>query len=198
MFRNLPKAIRKMPSDKTPSPVILLRVERTWDGSPVAPDEIATVELEPRDGALVVRVDAPYHGDPPPAFPPGPTERLFEHEAVEVFLLGSDESYVELEMGPHGHHLALLLRGRRHVIARGLPLDYLARIEGERWRGTAVVPYAWLPAGLGRVNAFAVHGEREARRHLAAFPVPGDRPDFHRLEAFGTLPPGSIEPGPAA
>jgi len=197
-FRNLSNAIRNTPSDKEPSPVFLLRIERTWDGSPAAPDETATVEIEPREGTLVIRVDAPYHGDAPPAFPPGPTEALWEHEAIEVFLLGSDENYLEIEMGPHGHHLALVLRGRRHAIARGLPLDYVARIEGERWRGVAVVPREWLPAGLGRVNAFAVHGQREARRHLAAFPVPGDRPDFHRFESFGELPRGALEPEPAA
>jgi hypothetical protein len=189
----LPKAIRNTPSDEEPSPVILLRIDRAWDGSPAAPGETATVEIEPRESTLVIRVDAPYHSDPPPVSPPGPTEGLWEHEAVEVFLLGPDEEYLEVEMGPHGHHFALRLRGRRCAIARGLPLDYLARIEGERWHGVAIVPRAWLPDGLGRVNAFAVHGEREARRHLAAFPVPGDRPDFHRLESFGVLPAGAIE-----
>lgn len=33
----------------------------------------------------------------------------------------------------------------------------------------------------------AVYGLGEGRRYLAAFPVPGSAPDFHRLEYFGVL-----------
>ncbi len=162
-----------------------LRIDRTWDGRRARPDEIARLEIEPRGGHLVLRVDAPFHGDPPPASPPGSTEGLWEHEAVEAFLLGRDGEYLEIELGPHGHYLVLRFRGPRKAVARGIPLGYEARIEGDRWRGTAAIPFERLPAGIDRVNAYAVHGSGPGRRHLAAFPVPGDRPDFHRPEAFG-------------
>jgi hypothetical protein len=44
-----------------------------------------------------------------------------------------------------------------------------------------------VPEGPWRFNAYAIHGVGAARRYLAHFPVPGPRPDFHRLECFGAL-----------
>lgn len=164
-----------------------LVVAHTWDGAPVGADERASVDLVLGDGVLRVDVEAPWHGDPPPPGPPGPTPRLWEFEVVELFLLGADERYLELELGPHGHQLALQLRGRRNVEAQGLALAYAAARQGARWRGSARVPRAWLPPGLGAANAYAIHGRGAGRRHLAAHPVPGPAPDFHRLDAFEPL-----------
>jgi hypothetical protein len=166
---------------------VILLIDKTWDGAPIGADEIARVELIAEPHRVVATVDAPFHGDPPPAGPPGPTGGLWEHEVVEIFLLGREDAYLEIELGPHGHHLALELRGARNVVRRGLPLRYDARIEGRRWSGIASIPRGWLPDGLDRGNAYAIHGTGLSRRHLAAFPVPGDRPDFHRLDAFGTV-----------
>ncbi len=166
---------------------MVLLIDKTWDGRPAGPDEAARVEIAARRGRVIVGVDAPFHGDPPPASAPGPTDRLWEHEVVEVFFLGRDEAYLEIELGPHGHHLVLELRGVRRVVRSGLPLDYESRIHGPRWSGSAEFPRTWLPAGLDRGNAFAMHGAGDARRHLAAYPVPGDSPDFHRLSCFGAL-----------
>jgi hypothetical protein len=168
---------------------VILRIERTWDGAPVAPSERATVEVVRGGRALHIGVDAPFWGDPPPPGPPGPTPRLWEHEVVELFVLGAHERYLEVELGPHGHHLVLLLRGRRNVERQGLPLDYTARIEGARWRAAARVPLDLLPPAAGRANAYLVHGAGAARRHLAAHAVPGAEPDFHRLECFGPFDP---------
>jgi hypothetical protein len=168
---------------------VILRIDRTWDGQPVAEEERATVHLVQSGALLVARVDAPYRGDPAPPAPPGPTSRLWEHEVAEIFVLGDGERYLEIEMGPHGHHLVLVLEGYRNVIESGLPLDYTARIEGARWRATARVAPELLPPAASRVNAYLAHGVGTARRHLAAFPVPGDVPDFHRLHCFGRLEP---------
>ena len=162
-------------------------IDKTWDGHPIGPGEAARAEITADRDRVVVSVESPFHADPPPASPPGPTDRLWEHEVVEVFLLGRDDAYLEVELGPHGHHLVLELRGVRNVVRRGLPLDYRSRIEGSRWSGVATFPRAWLPAGLDRGNAYASHGAGRSRRHLAAFPVPGDAPDFHRLAAFGAF-----------
>jgi len=136
-------------------------------------------------GELCVEVEAAFHADPPPPAPPGPTDRLWEHEVVELFLLGEGERYLEIELAPHGHHLVLCLGGRRRVERRGMAIEYAARRAGGRWSGRALVPAAWLPRGLARCNAYAAHGAGAARRHLAAFPIPGPEPDFHRLERFG-------------
>jgi hypothetical protein len=165
-----------------------LEVTRTWDGAPLAPAEVATLELALDESGLAVAVDAPFHADPPPPGAPGPTAGLWEYEVVELFLLGADERYLELELSPHGHHLALVLHGRRRVERQGLPLAFATERVGARWTGRARAPLAWLPAGLAACNAYAIHGTGRARRYAAAFPVPGPEPDFHRLERFGPLP----------
>jgi hypothetical protein len=165
-----------------------IAVARTWDGLALPADACSALELALDDGGLEIRVDAPFHGDPPPPGPPGPTDGLWEFEVVELFLLGADQRYLEVELGPHGHHLVLQLHGPRRVEARGLPLGYTASRVGARWTGRAHVPAAWLPAGLAACNAYAIHGTGAGRRHCAAWPVPGPAPDFHRLERFGPLP----------
>lgn len=167
-----------------------LRIAQTWDGAEVGPREVTTVELAAIAGGLEVRVEAPFHDDPAPAAPAGPTDRLWEHEVVELFLVaaGSDPpEYTEIELGPHGHHLVLRLRGVRHRVAGPLAIEYRARIAGDSWRGRAVIPEAHLPPAPHRINAYAIHGLGDRRRHLAWRPVPGPAPDFHRLECFAPL-----------
>jgi len=177
-----------------------LVVDRTWDGAPLAAEERATVRFELAGGAVVVRVDAPFHGDPAPPGPPGPTPRLWEHEVVELFVAGPGDDasvpYLELELSPHGHHLALRLEGVRRVVEEGLPVDVRTEIRGGRWRGEARLPLAWLPPAPRRAAAFAAHGAGPGRRHLASVPVPGPRPDFHRPDRFPPLRLGDAS-GPA-
>jgi hypothetical protein len=102
-------------------------------------------------------------------------------------LLGADDHYLELELSPHGHYLVLELHGRRRIVHQGRLLDYRAQIAGGRWHGEARVPIGWLPLGCRRLNAYALHGHGAARRYLAWRPGGGERPDFHRLDAFGEL-----------
>jgi len=165
-----------------------LLVHRTWDGAPAPDADRVTLEVALTATALRLVVDAPFHGDPPPAAPPGPTDRLWEHEVVELFVLGPGERYTEIELGPHGHHLVLQLEGRRNTVATGLPIDFAATLDGARWRGEALVPRALLPPGPHRINAYAIHGLGAGRRYLAMTPVPGAQPDFHRLDRFERAP----------
>jgi hypothetical protein len=44
-----------------------------------------------------------------------------------------------------------------------------------------------LPQPFSHVNAYAIHGQAAARCYQAAFPVPGERPDFHQPRFFGRL-----------
>jgi hypothetical protein len=168
---------------------LVLTVDRLWDGSAAAPDEMVTVAL--RDGGpyLIVEVDAPFHGDPAPPSPPGTLWGLWDHEVVELFISGFGDPvpYFELELGPYGHHLAIQLRGLRNVVARCLPLRVEASIDGDRWRATAWVPREYLPMGPHRANAYTIHGPAADRRYLAWTPVPGAVPDFHRLERFAPV-----------
>ncbi len=161
----------------------MLVVSSTWDGVPIDPAEQATVRLALAPTHLTIDVEAPFHGDPAPARGPGPTDELWEYEVVELFL-AHGERYTEIELGPHGHHLVLRLEGRRHPVERLLPLDFEARIIGSRWQGVARIARALLPPEPWTANVYAIHGAGPDRRYLAAWPVPGAEPDFHRLECF--------------
>jgi len=174
-----------------------LTIDRLWDGRPAASGEevrwqVAAVGDGERED-LWLRVEAPFHDDPPPTEPPGPTPRLWQHEVVELFVAGpgaaDDVEYLEVELGPHGHHLVLRLHGVRRVVESELSLEFRARIDrapitGARWTGEAHLPAAWLPPRPWRLNAYTIHGVGRQRRHLAMQPVPGAAPDFHRPECF--------------
>ena len=165
----------------------VLPIALTWDGRPAAPADRAQLELIADAGALRVRVDAPLGEDPQPPAPPGPTDGLWEHEVVELFVVGPDDRYTEIELGPWGHHLVLQLDGPRNPVARCLPLDYAARVDGSRWSGEARLDRTLLPPGPHRVNAFAIRRIGGERRFFAWSPVPGERPDFHRIGLFPAL-----------
>lgn len=175
-------------------------IGRTWDGLSIPSDDLTVVTLVPSadHGGLEIEVDACFRDDPPPDAPPGPTPRLWTHEVVELFVAGgaggvadADEPdrppYTEIELGPHGHYLVLRFRGARRPLAEvdeTLAIDYRSAVDGRRWRGRAVVPLDLLPPAPHRAAAFAIHGPAADRRHLAAHPLPGAAPDFHRPELF--------------
>lgn len=168
-----------------------LTIDHDWNGERLDTPH-ATVTLTAEVTALRIEVDARYHGDPPPGAPPGPTEGLWQFEVVEVFLAGApgddgSVAYTEIELGPHGHHLVLRLEGVRKIAQSRLAIDFAARIDAGRWHGVASVPWSLLPHGPLTGNAYAIHGVGTARRHLAAFPVPGPAPDFHQPARFRPL-----------
>jgi len=111
---------------------------------------------------------------------------------VELFLVGAPSAgapvpYTEVELSPHGHYLVLRFEGVRRGVDAPAPVEVAAWIEGDRWRGTARLPPELLPPEPWRVNAFAIHGRGQHRSYLAMAPVPGPRPDFHRVELFPRL-----------
>lgn len=185
-------------------PSIPLRIAHTWDGHPLTAEEIVVVRARATATHLHLEIDAPFHGDPPPAGPPGATDGLWDFEVVELFVVEAASvepgmppaaaRYTEIEFGPHGHHLVLRLEGVRGVVEKELAIDYSARVEGARWRGAARIDRGLLPAGPYRVNAFAIHGAGASRRFLAATPTsdtsrPGAAPDFHRPWCFPRMDP---------
>lgn len=174
------------PAFPTPELPMHLPVARLWDGRPARPDEVVDIRIIGTDDALIVQVSAPFHDDPPPDASPGALWGLWRHEVVEVFIVGVGDPvpYTEIELGPHGHHLVIQLAGVREVVARELPVDFQARIEGDRWTGEARIPRSLLPAAPVAANAFAIHGTGADRRYLAWHALPGDRPDFHRIDDY--------------
>jgi hypothetical protein len=170
------------------SPLVELVVGSTWDGRSIAAEELVRVRLSLTAGDLRIVVSAPFHGDPPPPGVPGPTDRLWEHEVVELFVAGEDDRYTEVELSPWGHHLVLRLHGVRRVVGVELPLAFRARRCGARWVGVARLDRELLPDPPWRANAYAIHGNGATRRYLAATPMPGERPDFHQPDRFPLLP----------
>ena len=166
-----------------------LRIETCWDGSPARPQEPVDLVVLLLDGQLEIRIEAPFHGDPAPDHPPGPTPGLWEHEVVELFLAGPAEHYTEIELGPYGHHLVLQLEGVRQPTAELLPLDYAVEREGGLWRGRARLAAEFLPPPPHRINACAIHGLGPERRYLSWTALPGESPDFHRIERFPPFEP---------
>jgi len=167
----------------------VLEIASTWNGLPIGAGEGSAVRFsEATGGGLLLEIEAPFHGDPAPAAFPGPTDRLYDYEVVEIFVRGDDpELYTEVELSPHGHHFVLRFDGVRNAALRAAQIPYAARVEAGHWRGVAYLPTALTPAGELHANAYAVHGPPGQRRYLAAHPVPGERPDFHQPDLFRRL-----------
>jgi hypothetical protein len=189
------------PTSSMPRLDVSFAVDRTWDGAPAPASEVVSGRLSARshdargepDG-LVWRFDGPFHDDPPPRAAPGPTDRLWEHEVVELFLANDADPvrYLEIEVGPGGHHLVLHLEGVRRPVVTLLPLELTVARDRDRWRAEVVVPPAWLSwlgPGPKRANVTAIHGVGAARRYLSAVALPGSAPDFHQPSAFFRLTP---------
>lgn len=164
-------------------------ITTTWDGSPIDHDSIEITLNKAVGDEVEIEVLAPFFDDPPS---PGgtygqPFPKLWEYEVVEVFFLGKDERYLEVELCPHGQHLLLFLNGAKNAIKQQLPIKYEAKIIGKKWYGSAKIPADYFPPGINLINAYAIHGSDEQRIYESLYPTPTgkyENPDFHRLEYF--------------
>lgn len=163
----------------------------TWDGGRLSPENAAHVSLRIQGSQAVFAVDAQYHRDPLPDAPAGPLWGLWEHEVVELFVATSPREYVELELGPHGHWIALSFQGVRNAIACPCPSRSWARVEAERWRGELHVP-ASLVRDASTFNACSIHGVGAQRVYASSTPLPGEQPDFHQPDHFSRIEWSSI------
>jgi hypothetical protein len=188
-----PQTTAADPSPLLPQDGVLgpIAIEKLWNGRTATDRERALLSLRAEGEALRLTVDASFHGDPAPAGPVGPTDGLWEHEVVELFIAGADGSYLEVEVGPYGHHLALRLRGVRDVVERGMQMRCRTVITRGLWSADCWIPRAWLPPGPHRLNACAIHGVKkgrpligDGRRYLSWVALPGAAPDFHQPALF--------------
>lgn len=172
-------------------------IERDFRGEPLPASHHVLVVARVVGEELLVDVDAPYFGDPAPAVPAGVCDRLWEHEVVELYLADARDHYLEIELGPHGHHLVIELRGVRKKHRVGLPITYEPTLQitpGDhehapgaprgRFTGTARVPMAYLTMPVVRANAYAIRGLGTSRVYSAHAPMGGTAPDFHALGSF--------------
>lgn len=162
-----------------------LVVASDFQGQALDPEQIVTVRIKVSAEQLSVNVEAPWWADLAPRAPVGRTPRLWEHSVVELFLMGPDGRYVELELGPFGHHLVLELQAFRFVVRDDLACAFQVQRAGARWRGRALLALAELPPRPWRVSACAIWGRAESRSFAMANPTGGQVPDFHQLAAFG-------------
>ncbi|XP_022086732.1 UPF0462 protein C4orf33 homolog [Acanthaster planci] len=175
------------------SPSKSFSITHQWDGSAIdhAPITV-TIAQDPSDtSCFILETDGPFFNDPgrPKGEAGQPYDGLWDYEVVEAFFLGDDEKYLEVELCPHGQHLVLLLSGIRKFYKTKLSLVFQSAINSDEgtWRGRAKIPLEYLPPGVKRFNAYAIHGSDEQRMYEALYHAPKgkhDNPDFHRLEYF--------------
>jgi hypothetical protein len=171
-----------------------IRIESEWNGAAVSARHWITLHLIDRGAQLEIRVSAPHYANPPaPNTAIGSTDRLWEHEVVELFVHGENNRYTEIELSPSGHFLVLQLEGVRQIVATMLPIEFTATINGDRWTGTALIDKELLPETPLKVNATAIHGSDPTRTYLSWLPLPGAVPDFHQPECFRPITWATLE-----
>ena len=97
---------------------------------------------------MIFKIDAPFYNDPAPSVEeeqnPENQSRdnkslmgLWDYEVVEGFFLSSKtQQYLEVEFGPHGHHLVLFLHGRKNIIKECIPIEYeafIGNLDSRKW-----------------------------------------------------------------
>ncbi|XP_045204609.2 UPF0462 protein C4orf33 homolog isoform X2 [Mercenaria mercenaria] len=171
-------------------------IGQSWDGKDLAHQKAEVTISKGNGNHVVMKVRAPFYNDPAaPSGPAGqPFPQLWDYEVVEAFFLSDSGKYLEVELCPHGQHLVLMLDGRRNMIKDKLPIQYTSNIAGNEWTGTAVLPADYFPPNVSKFNAYAIHGSGDNRQYEAYRAVPGDQPDFHRLEYFANVDFSSVLP----
>ncbi len=161
-----------------------LHIKQTWDGKqvPVADQLNLFFSLDTKQ--FTFRVEAPFYGDVAPSGVLGFTDKLWEYEVVELFLLGVSGQYLEIELGPHGHYLLYLLTDVRQVLKTIEPLSVSCTIKDASWQGEITIATGDIPENIVAINGYGIHGQGSSRRYVAMSPVSGESPDFHQLDVF--------------
>ena len=164
-----------------------LSIQHEWDGTPLPHDDVIFIEIELLEDRLSFQVSAKTYDDPKPPSSPNPdkgTWELWNHEVIELFLVGEKGEYTEIEVSRHGHHLVLQLDGPRSIVEKEIPMLWLPSEAGDSWCGYGELDYKWLPEKLVKINAFAIHTVNGERRYCCHTPLPGPQPDFHQPDRF--------------
>lgn len=152
-------------------------IETTWNNQTVYHEPVKiTFESNLDLSNLTIKIDAPFFNDPPkPTKMIGEFFNLWDYEVVEVFFLNDEGKYLELEFGPHGHFISLLLKGPQEVINKGLIFSYNSEILNNRWQGEANIPELFFPKKTTKMNAYAIHGSDKNRVYESLYPTPNGK-----------------------
>ena len=182
--------------DHSPLKKLSLEIDTLWGSTRSCSPPYANIILEWQNQGLFLRWNAQFHQNPPPPFSPvDDCWGLWNYEVVELFIVGRDEHYLELEWGPYGHHLTLKLKGVRTIYSKEKPsfLPEIIQSSPTQWTGSYCIPYDFLPPPQSgsfssvfsyQVNAFAIWGEEVDRTYAVAFSLEGSQPDFHQIHQF--------------
>lgn len=164
-------------------PTLHLTTDFTWDGQPRTDPLLAgSVLLNATLEGLHLEARLPHQKVPRiPTDPPGRVANLWEYDVVECFLVGT-ERYLEIELGPGGHFLALEFSAPRQRSRELLGWKPEIRLQSgpTSWSSALLLPWEMVPAGFHRINAFTIVGQN----YLCAFPTLGPKPDFHVPSRF--------------
>lgn len=165
----------------------ILTINHTWDGHRLEDSANTTVTLNwLKNGDLRILIDAPDSHEPKPNCESQSCWKLWEHEVVELFLVGTGTPvpYTEIEISPWGNYLVLQLLGARNTIAKNLPLAVSVQRDENRWQAEATLSSKLIPSGDLSVNAYRIDGKEPNRNYQVMTPLGGDKPDFHRIQKF--------------
>lgn len=161
-------------------------VNAMWDGSPCGDERLhAEVWITKKQAGLSIRVHAPQlEGQSVPNAPVDTrVEGLWNFDVVELFFVGEDGKYTEVEIGAGGNYLVLAFDGVRQrsndFAGREFDHRHSSTTPGT-WQTAMTIPWDALPEKIMRMNAFVIAGGH----HLAMSPVPGTEPDFHQPDVF--------------
>ena len=165
---------------------VFLKVEHLWDGSLCMDERLwAEISLVQNKEGLLITTHSPILTDQNiPEAPVGTrVEGLWNHDVVEVILVGPGHQYLEIELVAGGHFLILGFDSIRHCSNKLEFFDphlVFHQIAEKNWKSEVLIPYKIIPENLRAINAFAFL----SGQFLAYAPVPGEKPDFHQPDHF--------------
>ncbi len=163
-----------------------LEVKRRWNGDECPDKSIrGDFEVERTDEGLLITATAPkFSVEHHPNAPSGKRfDGLWDYDVLEIFFIGEDGKYIEVELGTAGHYLVLGFDG-----VRRRSNDFYDRIfehtfnrsEDGSTISTIFIPNEILPTVITRVNAFIIANQE----FLAHAPLPGAKADFHQPDEY--------------
>ena len=171
-------------------------IKHEWDGTPLPSKDHIFIEIEMNKDGLAFHVSAASYEDAKPPTEKDPergTWELWNYEVVELFFVGENGEYTEVEVGRHGHHLVLQLDGPRSIVQKEIPMLWEPDAARDSWYGFGQLSCRWLPNKITHFNAFAIHTVNGERRYCCLKPLPGPQPDFHQPHRFGLWADSSSE-----
>lgn len=174
----------------------MIHLTQLWNGEPAPAGHGGRTALTVESGLLSLSWDLALSAEPRmPAAEPGFTDRLWEHDVLELFLCSRNkpERYLELEFGPGGHWLALSfsdVRVREAELAELHP-ELRNEVQPGRWRGRAALPVALVAkhAGPAPWKGLVASVTGEQRVHACWPRLPGSAADFHQPESWAPVLP---------